>query len=107
VGATLQRVGVILLGMTGGGYFRMKRWRKFSCLIFFIVFFGCATAPNTHVAGNHDKISKEKPSVEAVAAVQVTVGNSYKAPSDPRRKNPLTLKLLMPVPGQRTGKKSS
>lgn len=82
MGATLQWVGVVLFGMTGGGHFRMRRWCKFSYLILFIHFFACATAPDTHVAGNHDKISKEKPSVEAVAAVQVTVGNSYKAPSD-------------------------
>ena len=66
--------------MTDGGYFRMKRWCKFSYLILFIPFFACATAPNTHVAGNHDEIRKEKPSVEGVAAVEVTVENSYQAP---------------------------
>ncbi len=82
MGATLQWVGVVLLGMTGGGYFRMKRWCKFSYLILFIHFFACATAPNTHVASNHDEIPKEKPSVEEVAAVEVTVENSYEAPLD-------------------------
>ncbi|MBP1699656.1 MAG: hypothetical protein H6Q41_4844, partial [Deltaproteobacteria bacterium] len=66
--------------MTGGGYFRMKRWCKFSYLILFIHFFACATAPNTHVSGNHDKITKEKPSAQEVAAVEVTVENSYEAP---------------------------
>ena len=82
MGATLQWVGVVLFGITGGGHFRTRRWCKFSYLIFFILFFGCATAPNTHVAGNHDKIPKEKPSVEAVAAVEVTVEKSYEARSD-------------------------
>jgi membrane-bound lytic murein transglycosylase D len=65
--------------MTGGGCFQMKRWCKFSCLILFILFFACATAPNTHVAGNHDEISKEKPSVEEVAAVELTGEKSYEA----------------------------
>ena len=73
-------ITLVLFGMTGGGYFRMRRWFKFSYLIFFILFFGCATAPNTHVAGNHDKIQKEKPSVEEVAAVELTLKNSYQAP---------------------------
>ena len=59
----------------------MKRWCKFLCLILFIHFFGCATAPNTHVASNHDKMPKEKPSVEAVAALGVTVENSDEVPS--------------------------
>jgi len=60
----------------------MKRWCKFSYLILFIHFFGCATAPNPHVAGNHDKIPKEKPSVEAVAAVEAPAEESDKARSD-------------------------
>ncbi|MGZ3569874.1 MAG: LysM peptidoglycan-binding domain-containing protein [Thermodesulfobacteriota bacterium] len=64
----------------------MKRWCKFSCLILFIHFFACATAPNTHVAGNHDKIPKEKPSVDKVAAVEVTVEKSYETRSDKSRK---------------------
>ena len=59
----------------------MKRWCKFSYLVLFIYLLACATAPNTHVAGNHDEIPKEKPSVEEVAAVEVTVENSYEAPS--------------------------
>ena len=58
----------------------MKRWCKFSYLILFIHLLACATAPNTHVASNHDGIPKEKPSVEGVAAVEVTVENSYEAP---------------------------
>lgn len=58
----------------------MKKWCKFSYLILFIHLFACATAPNTRVAGNHDKIPKEKPSVEKVAAVEVTVAKSYEAP---------------------------
>jgi membrane-bound lytic murein transglycosylase D len=58
----------------------MKRLCKFSYLILFIHFFACATAPNTHVAGNQDGIPKEKPSVEEVAAVEVTVKKSYEAP---------------------------
>ena len=66
--------------MTGGGYFRMKRWCKFFYLILFIHFFACATAPNTHVASNQDKIPKEKLSFEKVAAVELTVDNSYEAP---------------------------
>ena len=66
--------------MTGGGCFRMKRWCKFSCLILFIHCFACATAPNTHVAGNHDEIPKQKPSVEEVAAVELTGEKSYEAP---------------------------
>jgi len=40
-----------------------------------------ATA-NNHVASNQDEIPKEKLSVEEVAAVEVTVENSYKAPLD-------------------------
>ena len=58
----------------------MKRWCKFSCLILFIHCFACATAPNTHVAGNHDEIPKQKPSVEEVAAVELTGEKSYEAP---------------------------
>jgi membrane-bound lytic murein transglycosylase D len=42
----------------------------------------CATAANTHVGSNQDKIPKQKPSVEEVAAVEVTVENSYEAPLD-------------------------
>jgi len=38
-----------------------------------------ATAANTHVASNQDKIPKEKLSVEEVAAVEVTGENSYEA----------------------------
>ena len=58
----------------------MKRWCKFSCLILFIYCFACATAPNTHVAGNHDEIPKQKPSVKEVAAVELTGEKSYEAP---------------------------
>jgi len=60
----------------------MKRWYKCFHLILFIFFFACATAPNTHVASHQDEIPKEKPYVEEVAAVEVTVENSMKAPSD-------------------------
>jgi peptidoglycan lytic transglycosylase D len=58
----------------------MKRWCKFSYLVLFIHLLACATSPNTRVAGNHDEVPKQKPSVEAVAAVGVTVENSYEAP---------------------------
>jgi len=60
----------------------MRRRSRFFYLIFSILFFSCATAPNTHVAGDQDKIPKENLSVEAVAPVQVTAENSSKAPPD-------------------------
>jgi membrane-bound lytic murein transglycosylase D len=42
----------------------------------------CTTASNPHVASNEDEIPGEKPSVEEVVAVEVTVVNTYEALSD-------------------------
>jgi hypothetical protein len=60
----------------------MKRWGKFFYLILFIHFVVCAAAASTHVGSNQDKITKKKSSLEEVAAVEVTVENSYEAPLD-------------------------
>ena len=60
----------------------MKRWGKFFYLILFIHFVVCAAAASTHVGSHQDKIAKGKSSVEEVAAVEVTVENSYEVPLD-------------------------
>jgi membrane-bound lytic murein transglycosylase D len=86
----------------------MKRWCKFLCLILFIHFFACATAPNTRVVSNQDRMPKEKLSVEEVATVKVPVENSYEASLDkspgetsnseisltPSRKEPPDIKII-------------
>ncbi len=73
----------------------MKRWCKFSYLILFIHLLACATAPNTRVASNHDEIAKEKPSVEGVAAVELTVENSYEAPLNKSPKETSNSKIIL------------
>jgi hypothetical protein len=60
----------------------MKRWGKFFYLTLFIHFVVCAAAASTHVGSNQDKITKKKSSLEEVAAVEVTVENSYEASLD-------------------------
>ena len=71
----------------------MKRWCKFFYLILFIFFFACATAPNTHLASHPDEIPKEKPYVEEVVAVEVSVENNYEAPSDKSSKETSNSKI--------------
>jgi membrane-bound lytic murein transglycosylase D len=60
----------------------MKRWCQSLYLILFILLFASATAANTLVASNQDRIPKERPSVKEGATLEAIVESSYKAPLD-------------------------